>query len=236
MGGTGLFWRRAPNYTLAITVVPGIKKREERITALMCGNADGSDKVPIWIIGHAMNPRAFKNINNKTSLGCIWQANSTAENITVIMREWLEWFDFRMKAQRRMVVLLLDNFRPHENAVEDLGGVNGLSHVRILWLPPLCTSRYQPMDQGIIRTWKAYYRQSMIRHIIQLVDTEVDLVSAEPYATINVLHAICWAVEAWKVGVKASTLEHCFSRSQVKMHGPAPQQPLEDNDPEHPDQ
>ena len=78
-----------------------------------------------------------------------------------------------MKARGRIVVLLLDNFRPHENAVEDLGGNDGLSHVRIVWLPPLCTSRYQPMDQGITRTWKAYYQRSMIRHIIQLVDSEV---------------------------------------------------------------
>ena len=103
----------------------------------------------------------------------IWRANSTAWNNTVIMREWLEWFNFRMKARGRIVGLLLDHCRPHENAVEGRGGNDGLSHVQIVWLPPLCTSRYQPMDQGITRTWKAYYQRSMIRHIIQLVDSEV---------------------------------------------------------------
>ncbi|RPB27751.1 hypothetical protein L211DRAFT_845769 [Terfezia boudieri ATCC MYA-4762] len=76
----------------------------------------------------------------------------------------------------------------------------------------------------------------MIRHIIQLVDSEVNLIGDEPYAKIDVLHAIHWAVEAWKVEAKCSIFEHCFSQSQVKIHGPAPQQPLEVNDPENPEE
>ena len=43
-------------------------------------------------------------------------------------------------------------------------------------------------------------------------------------------HAVRWAVEAWKVDVKRSTLEYCFCQSQVKIHGPALQQPLEVDD------
>ena len=89
MDETGLFWRRSPNCTLSTTAEPGIKQSKERITAMMCGNAYGSDKIPIWIIGRAMNPRAFKNMTKRTSLGCIWRANSTAWNNTVIIRERL---------------------------------------------------------------------------------------------------------------------------------------------------
>jgi len=39
---------------------------------------------------------------------------------------------------------------------------------------------------------------------------------------VNVVHAARWAVDAWKDGVKPSTLAHCFQRSQVKVHGPSP--------------
>ena len=56
MDETGLFWRRSPNCTLSTTAEPGIKQSKERITAMMCGNADGSDKIPMWIIGRAMPP------------------------------------------------------------------------------------------------------------------------------------------------------------------------------------
>ena len=90
MDETGLFWKRSPDCTLSTTAESGIKRNKERITAMMCGNSDGSDKIPIWIIGRAMNPRAFENINKKTSLGCIWRANCTTWNNTVMMREWLD--------------------------------------------------------------------------------------------------------------------------------------------------
>ena len=56
----------------------------------------------------------------------------------------------------------------------------------------------------------------------------------ESYATINVLHAVRWPVEAWKVGVKHPTFEHCYSGSQVKIHGPALQEPPEVDDSEDP--
>ena len=35
-------------------------KSEDRITAYLCTNATGSDKVPLGIIGTANNPRAFR--------------------------------------------------------------------------------------------------------------------------------------------------------------------------------
>lgn len=63
MDETGLYWRKAPNITLATEAQPGMKQDKSQITACMCSNADGSDKVDIWFIGYYQNPRAFKNIN-----------------------------------------------------------------------------------------------------------------------------------------------------------------------------
>ena len=44
---TGLYWKRAPNSTLATEQPAGIKQDRSRITAFMCGNSDGSDKTPV---------------------------------------------------------------------------------------------------------------------------------------------------------------------------------------------
>ena len=100
MDETGLYQRRAPDYKLTQA---GTKK-SNAITACMCGNADGSEKVPIWLTGKAPNPRAFKNIS-EASLGCIWRANSTAWNNTSLIKEWLGLFKRRIRNRGRRVVL-----------------------------------------------------------------------------------------------------------------------------------
>ena len=40
----------------------GGKKNKERLTAMICSNMDGSDKLPLLVIGKAANPRCFKNV------------------------------------------------------------------------------------------------------------------------------------------------------------------------------
>jgi hypothetical protein len=59
----------------------------------------------------------------------------------------------------RKVVLLKDNFSGHELSVELLTAAQGLQNTLFIWLPANSTSIFQPLDQGIIRTWKAYYQK-----------------------------------------------------------------------------
>jgi DDE superfamily endonuclease len=60
----------------------------------------------------------------------------------------------------RKVLLIIDGFSAHQTGV-DLAANEGyaLDNIRIEYLPLNITSVCQPLDQGIIRTWKAYYRQ-----------------------------------------------------------------------------
>lgn len=215
MDKTRLYWRKAPNITLATEVEPGIKQDKSRLTACICSNADGSDKLDIWFIGYYKNPRAFKNINQE-ALGGKWRFNKTAWNNTTIMKEWLLWFqDIIARAERR-VALVLDNFSAHECAVNELEADNLLPNVHILWLPPHTTSLFQPMDQGIIRAWKAHYRRAMMKYIVHQADINQE---ENPYQGINILYAIQWGVQSWRT-ITSTTIEHCFSKSQIKLHGP----------------
>jgi hypothetical protein len=52
------------------------------------------------------------------------------------------------------VLLLIDNFLGYKLAVRLVSNKQGLSYVRIVWLPPNTTSKWQPMDQGIITSFK----------------------------------------------------------------------------------
>jgi hypothetical protein len=60
---TGLFWKLLPNKTMAFKgerCTAG-KKSRERLTAVVGANMDGSEKLPLLVIGKSAKPRCFKN-------------------------------------------------------------------------------------------------------------------------------------------------------------------------------
>ena len=74
-----------------------------------------------------------------------------------IFREWLIWFNLQMTG--RKVLLLIDGFSAHKAGIALLQEERiELQNVTILFLPENATSLCQPLDQGIIWTWKAYYQ------------------------------------------------------------------------------
>ena len=138
-----------------------------------------------------------------------------------IFKEYLLWFDGQMAG--RQVLLLIDGFSAHH------AGLNlfheeypqGLSNTKVVFLPPNATSVCQPLDQGIIKAWKAHYRRKWVRFLCAEYDKNKD-----PLETINVLQAIRWSIEAWEQDVSTTTIENCWVKSQVlsARYGPRNQE------------
>ncbi len=96
--------------SLASKQLEGRKQNKERITLTICCNGDGSDRLPLWVIGKYKNPRCFKNIN-KNTFGCQYWNNSKAWMTREIFLEWLRGFDLHVSG--RKVLLIMDNFSGH---------------------------------------------------------------------------------------------------------------------------
>lgn len=133
------------------------------------------------------------------------------------MTEWLHYFQHHI-GDEWQVALMLNNFSPHQIAVNAMKEQGLLKNINIIWLPANATAVYQPMDQGIIRSWKAHCRCSMMRFILRKVEKDNSI--NDPYAEINMLHAIRWSVEAWRTGVTVPTIVNCYHRSQLLIDGP----------------
>jgi len=147
---------------LATKQLEGHKQNKERLTLAVCCNADGSDKLPLLVIGKYENPRYFKNIN-RYSFGCKYRNNSKAWMIQVIFLEWLKRFDARMAG--RNVLLIMDNCSAHIPLMQ-LASVVTLYNTTVFYLPSNTTLKIQPCDAGIIRSFKAYYRRRFNRLFI----------------------------------------------------------------------
>lgn len=210
---TGLFWKMIPDRSLSTVPIPGNKKEKVRITIHHCVNATGSHKLQPWIVGRYQRPRCFAAAGiNIDRLDCTYRANKNSWMTGPIMLEWLQWFDSQMSG--RKVVLLMDNFSAHQTAANNLSTLPteyGLRNTEIVWLPPNTTSKSQPLDQGIIATFKACYRRYWVRYMMEEAEEARD-----PLHTMNLLKAIRFVIRAWHE-VSPQTILNCWNHSAIAI-------------------
>nr|XP_045611407.1 tigger transposable element-derived protein 7-like [Procambarus clarkii] len=118
---TGFNWKCLQNNTLASRLdecVPGRKVNKEKVSAMLCANADESHRTKSSIVGKSKNPRALKNLMNK--LPVVYYSSKTAWFTGDIFVDWFknhfckEVRDFQIKkcgVRRNDVkaLLLVDN-------------------------------------------------------------------------------------------------------------------------------
>ena len=87
-----------------------------------------------------------------------------------------------------------------------------------MFLPPNATSKYQPLDQGIIQNWKTFVRKQFVFFMAKTFDEGKNLTEE-----MHVLRAIRWGIQAWENDVRPATIQACWRRSQAIDFGSEPQ-------------
>jgi hypothetical protein len=205
MDETGLFYRLEPDRSLATRRLAGRKADKERLSIALCTNADGSHKLNPLVIGKYAKPRCFKNINT-SNMPVTYRSNNKAWMITNLFQEWLQEFDHQVgrKYHGQRVLLLLDNCSSHK-----MGGLD-LQYVDVLFLPPNTTSKIQPMDAGIIVSFKRHYRRFHIHWMIEQVEGGLRAQDLK----MNVLQAIQYIIQGWSE-VDAETIRNCWRHTDI---------------------
>ena len=109
-----------------------------------------------------------------------------------------------MKKQNRQILLFADNAPCHPPDIQ-------LTNVKLQFFPANTTSAIQPLDQGVIRSFKAHYRKHLVKHVIarsSIAQTSSDI-------TITALDAVCWIDLAWKC-ITESTIQNTFTAAGFK--------------------
>ncbi|CAG8791981.1 26413_t:CDS:2, partial [Racocetra persica] len=76
--------------------------------------------------------------------------------------EWIEDFDKEIRKSNRNVLLILDGASSH------VTGAVTLTNVEVLKLLPYVTSKIQPIDAGIIASFKTHYRHMQLQCALDL--------------------------------------------------------------------
>lgn len=155
---TALFFKALPEKTITFKGDPcvGGKRSKERVTVLLASNMSGTERLPLLVIGKARNPRCFKNIHH---FPVQYHANRKAWMTSDIFQAWLRQLDRRFSANKRKVLLLVDNCSAHTR-------VTGLECIELVFLPENTTAALQPLDQGIIQHVKSRYRKHVLERIL----------------------------------------------------------------------
>ena len=69
------------------------------------------------------------------------------------------------------------------------------SNINVTFLPKNTTSKTQPLDAGIIASWKVKYKRRLLRYVCGQVDSIKN--TTEIVKSINLLMAIEWGRQTW---------------------------------------
>jgi hypothetical protein len=197
---TGLYYRLLPRRSVVLEAeaksIRGTKLIKDRLTILLCCNATGTSKLVPLAIGHSANPRCLKG---NTQLPVQYYSSKTGWMNHEIMSLFIKSLDDIVK---RPSILLLDNFSSHEKALEGLQ----LQKLTVEFLPPNTTSCLQPLDCGIIESFKAHYRRNLARKVLH--ENDMDLKG------INLMHAFMMISNAWS-HVTPLTIGNCWLKAGI---------------------
>ncbi|NXD88110.1 TIGD3 protein, partial [Halcyon senegalensis] len=125
----------------------------DRLTLLLCANADGSEKAPLRAVGENPQPRCLRGVNLE-QMPWSYRAGSAAGVTAPLFTEWLREFNEGMRRQGKSVLLLLAKREAHPYLQ--------LPNVRMVFVPPAATLA-QPLDRGVTSDLKGHYRRRLLR-------------------------------------------------------------------------
>ena len=207
----GLCYRMMPDKTLATRDDPnkkeGFKKNKERLTLLFCVNKTGTHKMKPLCIGKYNSPRCFHHMNME-NLPFVYRNSGNAWITSTIFTEW--FFKMFVPAVRNhqrsrgleeKALLLLDNCPAHPPA-DALVTSDG--KIRVEYLPKNTTSIIQPLDQGIISTFKQNYRRLLIQSMLDSGEGVTTFLNS-----VNLKEVVFMGGQAWKA-VTPKNIEGCW--------------------------
>lgn len=200
---TGLFFNLLPDksYVVKGDSCHGGKMSKLLLTVLLCCNCDGSEKLTPLVVGKSRNPRCFKNVR---SFPTKYEANKKAWMTQALFEDFLRKLNKQMKLQNRKIMLFIDQCTAHPDLQ--------LSNVRVVFLPANCTSKLQPCDLGIIRSFKVYYRKQLVRKAI--AELENGNLNDGCKLKLSVLEAMHFISASWR-NVTQQCILHCFEESGI---------------------
>ncbi|XP_066471494.1 tigger transposable element-derived protein 1-like isoform X2 [Tiliqua scincoides] len=212
---TGLFWKKMPECIYISKegkTMQGFTVAKDRLMLLLGSNAAGDNRLKPLLVYHSETPRALKHIS-KATLPVYYHANRKAWITEAIFEDWFancfipEVENYcQEKGIPFKILLTLDNAPGHPSHLDDFH-----PNVKVMFLPPNTASLLQPMDQGVIANFKAYYVRTTFAQALAAIDNE-NITLHDFWQSYNIYQAILNISKAWEEVSKV-----CLNRVWKKL-------------------
>ncbi|XP_026577826.1 tigger transposable element-derived protein 1-like [Pseudonaja textilis] len=213
MDETGLYWKRMPERTYIhkeAQAIPGCKSFKDRVTVLLGGNVAGFKLKP-FVVYKSDHSCMFKNVS-KTALPIHYRSDPKAWITPILFDDWfMNCFIPQVKEycwQKGIpfrILLLLSKAPGYPPDLESLH-----PHIKIVYLPPNTSVLLQPMSQGAISAFKAYYlHEVFVKALATMEDESITL--SEFWKSYNILDCIENIVAAWQ-GVSVKCMQGIWKK------------------------
>lgn len=211
---TGVFFSMSPRSTIARKRIKGRKKAKDRLTVMPVTNADGSEKRRALFLGTAVRPRVFKG-RTPSEAGFLYEPTDKGWMTQPVFKRWLEAFNEDMRVQERHVLLLIDNCPAHKLTKEvtpvDKPAIK-MSNLSVHFLPKNTTARLQPLDAGVIASFKRQFLKRKMREACKRDQLGCD----NPYK-MDVRTAMETIEDAWD-SVEQQIIVNCWKHCGFVYH------------------
>ncbi|CAL1538349.1 unnamed protein product [Lymnaea stagnalis] len=198
---TGLYWKRLPSRTsvsMAEKNAPGFKASRDRLTIILGGNAEGDFKFKPMVVYHSQSPKALKGYS-KEHLRVTWRSNKKSWVTGTLFEEWINAYavpalkDYCLRENLPFKILfVLDGAPSHPPHL-----LNISDDLKFVFLPSNTTSLLQPMDQGVIKMFKACYLRHTFQQLLDACTGEGKPTMKEFWLEYDILMAIDNIADAW---------------------------------------
>ena len=120
---------------------------------------------------------------------------------SILFEEWVLEVNRRFTKEGREIVLFVDNCPAHPS-------IDNLVSTELIFLSPNTTSKFQSMDQGVIRSLKAHYKTMSIKKLIETVEKK------KSFPEFSILDAMQMPDVAWG-RVATKTVVNCFEKAGI---------------------
>ncbi|XP_043826921.1 tigger transposable element-derived protein 1-like [Dromiciops gliroides] len=212
---TGLYYRRMPRSTYIAKADkhgPGPKAAKDRVTVMVGANASGDLKLKPVVVYRSANPQALRGIV-QASLGVHYRYSKkgwmTGQICIDIFAEFFPVLEDYCKKKNLAfkILIIIDNAPSHPLTIAELN-----PNVKFIFLPPETTSLIQPLGQGAIALFKAYYLRRTFKMLLAATGGENAETVLEFWKRFNIKVAIDIIVEAWN-----DVTKECLHRVWKKM-------------------
>lgn len=189
-----------------------------RLTALLCSNATGGERLPIWFVG---NEEELESIDGGYlhiqgfAADCKWKHEKSASMTSAIFAEWLMWFD--EQTYGREILLLVASRDAHVSGFQAVSsGARPLKHITVAWLSfdEHTSTSTLPKELDLVEIFKLYYAKRWLSSTLSHIEARRD-----PLLSMDVLQAVRWSIEVWAL-IQPSSIQNCFytSRMRDRLH------------------